>query len=361
MNANSTKKIDTDAMLAGLDDDLNLNIPQSTPVDMGGSQRKLPAQSALSRRSERSNNKRTTIHELDPLKGRVWSYYDRFSEEWFSYEECQTLIDSIRQHGQKVNGVVRFLQNDPEGIEYEVIFGGRRHFAASYLTQHEGDLYTFKATAIDANDHEASVLMDLENRVREDISGFERCVSYRRLLGKTPGSTPIFSSINHLIASISAEDSNPSDQKPLSKSAVSQMVSAAELNEMSGIISLFKGRRRDIPWSFAYKLMQLWKKDEGSYQLEISQIANDLKHSADQMSPEEILKILLKAGSTQQSSTQTAPEAYKEQFFIKDKVALKAAATEKELSLKIPMDMLENCSQASLIRLVKEAMNEVKG
>jgi ParB/RepB/Spo0J family partition protein len=100
--------------------------------------------------------------------------HDRLGEH-VDIKSCAALIESIRKHGQKQPALGRasVARND---CEYELIYGARRLFAA----QHLGidllvDLREF-------DDRAALIEMDIENRVREDISPYERGRSYRRWL-----------------------------------------------------------------------------------------------------------------------------------------------------------------------------------
>jgi ParB/RepB/Spo0J family partition protein len=359
----SKKKIDTDSVLEGLDlDDLSAedvlspnlaaDYPSPQPLD-------LPAERVMSgRRPKEPVKKRTMILELDPGVCRRWRYYDRF-EEWFSYDNCRDLIDDMRLREQEIPGIVRKLNNDPEGYEYEVVFGGRRHFSADYITKQDGQIKPFKAILRDISDQEAARLMDLENRKRADISDFERCVSYRQQLGKTPGYEPIFKTLNELRAAIESDkgDVESSVGKQLTKAGLSQMVTAAELNEIEELIRLFKGRRIHIPWSYAYNLMMLWNSENKGVRQSILNKANALVDESNDKSPEKIIKLLIAEAKEGVSKNQPL---YKEDIKLNGKIAVKASASARDLSLKIPLKILEKADEDDLVELIKLAMKNAR-
>ncbi|WP_371837002.1 ParB N-terminal domain-containing protein [Microbulbifer epialgicus] len=319
-------------------------------------QEKLPAQKIMSGDKLReTTKKRTMVLELNPGICRRWRYYDRF-DEWFTYEHCKDLIDDMYEREQEIPGIVRKLVDDPEGKEYEVVFGGRRHFSADYITSKKGVYKPFKAILKDISDKEAARLMDLENRKRADISDFERCVSYRQQIGKAPGYVPIFNTLNELREAIqSGEDGESSNfnGKSFTKAALSQMTTAGELNEIEELISLFKGRRINIPWSYAYKLMKVWNSGDDSARNKILSRAKVLKDMANSKSPEFLLKELISA--TAATEVQSALP-YKDDLKIGEKVAVKVRATNKDLSFKIPLKILDEHDDKSLLELMKKAM-----
>jgi len=371
------KNIDTENLLGDLDDlELGENSSTSSVVDkVEVDLKELPAQAQLKSGSGQQKNKkpkkiREIISELDPRECRRWKYHDRF-DEWFSYEGCKSLIGSMKARGQELAGIVRPIENDPDGFLYEVIYAGRRHFSAEYITNETGTVFPFKAKiCTNLSDVDALALMDLENRNREDISDFESCVSFRRQLGYVPGYDKIFKTANELIASYNSghdvsssneDDENnnvvakTSNNKILTKVVVSQMKTAGELNEIEELISLFQGRRTDIPWSFAYKLMLSWNKDKKT-QEQLRVKANVLREKAASLSVEAILESL---NSEAKKVKAEKVALYKETLKIDGKIALKASSTAKELSLKIPLVSLSNIEEDKILALVKEAIKKV--
>ena len=111
---------------------------------------------------------------VSPFKCRMWDMHDRLGEA-VTASSCASLIESIEKHGQKQPALARRLARDGDH-EYELIYGARRLFAA----QHLGMQLLVEFRQLD--DRAALIEMDIENRVRMDISPYERGLSYRRWL-----------------------------------------------------------------------------------------------------------------------------------------------------------------------------------
>lgn len=124
------------------------------------------------------------LRMVDPKVCRMWEKHNRIYD-LLDAENCADLIGSIRAQGkQEIPAVVRRLKDDPEGYEYEVISGARRHFAVSYLREEENRKEIFYLIEIkDLADEEAFRFADLENRGRQDISDYERGREYLKALG----------------------------------------------------------------------------------------------------------------------------------------------------------------------------------
>ncbi len=115
-----------------------------------------------------------TLHRLDPGRIRMWAGHNR-DYAALNAENCSDVIDSFRRHEQVVPALGRRLSGDP-GHDVELIFGARRHFAASYL--HRELLVQIR----DVDDREAFILQDLENRDRQDVTHLEQARDYLRAL-----------------------------------------------------------------------------------------------------------------------------------------------------------------------------------
>jgi ParB family chromosome partitioning protein len=124
------------------------------------------------------------LRMLDPKVCRMWEKHNRIYD-LLTPENCNDLINSIRAQGkQEIPALVRRLKDDPEGFEYEVISGARRHFAVSYLREAENRREIFYLAEVrDLADEEAFRFADLENRGRQDISDYERGREYQKALG----------------------------------------------------------------------------------------------------------------------------------------------------------------------------------
>jgi ParB family chromosome partitioning protein len=123
------------------------------------------------------------LRMIDPATCRMWHKHNRIYD-LLDAENCADLIGSIRAQGkQEIPAVVRRLKNDPEGYDYEVISGARRHFAVSWLRENENRKEIFYLVEVrDLEDEEAFRFADLENRGRQDISDYERGREYLKAL-----------------------------------------------------------------------------------------------------------------------------------------------------------------------------------
>jgi len=114
------------------------------------------------------------IVSVNPFRCRMWPLHDRL-EEQITEESCRAEIESIFRHGQIVPALGRSLKGEPMH-EVELIYGARRLFVARHLN------LPLKVDLRDITDREAIVAMDIENRQRQDISPYERGLSYARWL-----------------------------------------------------------------------------------------------------------------------------------------------------------------------------------
>jgi ParB family chromosome partitioning protein len=111
---------------------------------------------------------------VNPFRCRLWDLHDRF-EASISEDACRAEIDSFSRHGQIVPALGRPLHGDSD-YDVELICGARRLFVARHIN------IALAVELRDLTDRDALILMDTENRQREDISAYERGMSYSRWL-----------------------------------------------------------------------------------------------------------------------------------------------------------------------------------
>lgn len=111
---------------------------------------------------------------VSPFRCRMWDLHDRF-ETSVSEETCRSEIESFSRQGQLVPVLGRTLRGNPDH-DIELICGARRLFVARHLRQ---DLIV---ELREMSDRDALIAMDTENRERQDISPYERGMSYARWL-----------------------------------------------------------------------------------------------------------------------------------------------------------------------------------
>lgn len=114
------------------------------------------------------------IEQVEPARCVLWQFHERFGDE-LNGESCKELITSIQRHGQRHPALGRRLGGAP-GVSIELIYGGRRLFAAAQLG------VKLLVDVRELNDRTGIVEMEIENRLRADISPYERGMSYRRWL-----------------------------------------------------------------------------------------------------------------------------------------------------------------------------------
>lgn len=114
------------------------------------------------------------FQQLHPSTCAMWELHQRLGEE-VNLQTCAPLIESIRVNGQRLPVLGR-PSTHTSGPPIELIYGARRLFAAETL----GINLLVDVRQVD--DSVALIEMDLENRLRIDISAYERGLSYRRWL-----------------------------------------------------------------------------------------------------------------------------------------------------------------------------------
>lgn len=172
--------------------------------------------------------------EIDPTKCRPWAHHNR-PDAWLTQEACASLIESIRKEGQQELGLVREVKGE-EGVDYEVIFGMRRCYAASQINGAK-----FKARVTDASDQECALLMHVENEESEDISEFEKALSFDELI-----SAKVFKTQTEL-----------ADSLRVKKPYISKLMKAARLFQVDEVRELLKPHTRELSTQKALDLQAL--------------------------------------------------------------------------------------------------------
>lgn len=121
------------------------------------------------------------LRRVDPAECRMWQHHNR-AYELLTEDNCRDLIDSIvAQGGQEQPAIVREIKGEG-GYRFEVIAGARRHFAISWLREHNYPDFQYYVEVRDLEDEGCFRLSDLENRNRKDISDHERALDYQGAL-----------------------------------------------------------------------------------------------------------------------------------------------------------------------------------
>ncbi len=121
------------------------------------------------------------LRRVDPDECRMWQHHNR-AYELITEDNCRDLIDSIvAQGGQEQPAIVREIKGKGSH-RFEVIAGARRHFAISWLREHNYPQFQYYIEIRDLEDEGCFRLADLENRNRKDISDHERAMDYHGAL-----------------------------------------------------------------------------------------------------------------------------------------------------------------------------------
>jgi len=187
---------------------------------------------------------------VDTDKCRPWKYHNR-DQAWLNPERCNDLISSIRKNGQQFPIIARKLENDPEGKSWEIIAGRRRWYACHYLKKQ------IRVKAFTGDDREGAILMNLENKDRDDISEFEDAISYRQQLD-----SGLFDSQDEMAMALD-----------LKKSKLSKMLSAAKITNYKSIMRLFSDITK-LKINPVYSLVALIDKSEKNKEVILKRAKN---------------------------------------------------------------------------------------
>jgi ParB family transcriptional regulator, chromosome partitioning protein len=112
------------------------------------------------------------VVSVSPFRCRMWSDHDRM-EEYLTEATCREEIESFRKQGQLLPALGRSLHDNPD-YDVELIFGARRLFVAQHLN------VPLQIELRDLSDKQAIMALYTENRCRQDVSPYERGLSYYR-------------------------------------------------------------------------------------------------------------------------------------------------------------------------------------
>lgn len=275
---------------------------------------------------------RGTEFLVDTSECKPWIFHNR-DKVWMSVEKCQDLISSIRKNGQKVPIFARKLENDADGRSWEIIAGRRRWFACNYLG------IKIRVKAVDATDRECAILMNLENKDRNDISEFEDAISYKQQLD-----AGLFDSQDEMASALD-----------LKKSKLSKMLSAAKLLDYQEIFDLFD----DITLlriNPVYSLVLFLEKNSNVIEV-VNKKAKQLKDAKShrKIKTNVIINELMKSVSQQERKEIITSKHYK----IGDKVILKAnQASSRKIIFEFNKGNFTDLNKDSIRSVVLEALDE---
>lgn len=212
--------------------DLNDDTAILEPEKQGASS----AESIILGKKPTVKSKEKLVHFADPKRCKVCSFHDR-AAVWFSEENCADLISSWKAIGQQKPAIGRRIKDDPD-FDFELFEGARRRWTAEHLND------TLEIEIKNVTDQEAAALMESENADRQDISQFEKALSYQRLIDQK-----IFESSREVGRALN-----------IPKSTMAIYITAARLNNEPSIMRLFPDLR-EIPLRPTQKLVALIEKE----------------------------------------------------------------------------------------------------
>lgn len=118
------------------------------------------------------------VKMLDPAKIRRSDWANRNTASFEGTVWAEFKADILGNGGNETPIRVRPLSEPVDGIEFEIIYGHRRHRACLELG------IPVRAQIEDATEHMLFVAMELENRSRKDLSPWEQGMFYAKALDK---------------------------------------------------------------------------------------------------------------------------------------------------------------------------------
>jgi ParB family transcriptional regulator, chromosome partitioning protein len=106
------------------------------------------------------------VISVSPFRCRMWAGHERL-EDQISEQSCRDEIASVLSRGQLLPVLGRGLKHDATH-DFELVYGARRLFVARHLN------IPLRMQVRDLSDREATIALDVENRLRKDFSPYER-------------------------------------------------------------------------------------------------------------------------------------------------------------------------------------------
>lgn len=209
-----------------------------------------------------------SVVAVNPFRCRMWPLHDRL-EEYINEVSCRSEIESFAKQGQLVAVLGRPVKNDPD-CDVELIYGSRRLFVARHLNK------PLTVELREISDREALIAMDIENRQRQDISPYERGLSYARWLRSGH-----FRSQDEVARTLG-----------VSASQISRLLNLARLPSV--ILSAFASPA-DICEMWGLELLKVWSDPKRRPRL--AQTARELAAAPARPSPQRTYEQLLASGS----------------------------------------------------------------
>ena len=266
------------------------------------------------------------IVSFSPFRCRMWQLHDR-AEEHITEASCREEIESIARVGQLVPALGRPVRGDP-ACDCELIYGARRLFVARHLNA------PLRVELREISDREAIVAMDIENRQRQDISPYERGLSYARWLRE---------------GHFGSQDDIANGLK-ISKSQVSRFLKIARLPPV--VVSAF-GSPTEICEAWGLELAAALEDPER--RAFAIRKARDIRRSGVRLSPKEVCHRLLSA----HVSVKRLPRVEQEELVLNGgKVLFRIRHERAWVSLRVPASRLSGIKLTAIRSALTELLNQ---
>lgn len=209
---------------------------------------------------------------IEPERIRTWRLANR---KVFNDESMSELQESIRNNGQEHPALVRPTPPD-QGHEFELIYGARRLEAAKRLG------VKLKCIVNEIDDRSAVLSMDAENRVRTDITPYERGADYAQWL-----SEGLFENATTL-----------GEQVGVSATSISKLLKIATLPE-SVLYAL--PNSRDLSLAYGYELATACPDEQSRARVDRAAVDLARRHDGENISAASAKRILLDAAKDRSS------------------------------------------------------------
>ena len=278
--------------------------------------------------------KRTFEYEVDPELCTPWKYHNR-DDVWMNPDRCKDLISSIRKNGQQFPVLARSLEDDKGEFKWEIVAGRRRWFACKYLK------IKLRLKPVDASDRECAILMNLENKDRDDVSEFEDAISYRQQLEAN-----LFDSQDDMAAALD-----------LNKSKLSKMLAAAKIINHTDIMRLFDDVTA-LKINPVYQLVALLEKNESNREVIYQKAKNLYKSylsSKHKLGTPTVINKLLQSVEISGKTCTIEPKFFRDN----DKTILKAQQLSNgKITFEYNKKNIEGIKKEIIINLTLKALEE---
>jgi ParB family chromosome partitioning protein len=259
----------------------------------------------------------------------MWEMHDRASE-LLTAEACRDVIRSVKEHGQALPALGRWVRNVP-GIDVELIYGARRLFAAQHLE------VKLAVEIVDIDDEKALQRMYIENAHRADLSPYERGLAFKRWLREG-----CFASQNDLAESVG-----------VSVATVSRLLSFSALPV--AVIGAFPDPR-DIREEWAVQLARNCR--DAQTRSQVASIARRMASARGKRSPNSIFRQLMRAGNGERKKLAHDQVVRDERG---GEVVLRVRETDHNVMFIVPAQLMTRTNLADFIRYIRAVLSSAKG